>query len=643
MRIGVWIRVSTEDQARGESPKNHEHRARMYAELKGWKIVELYDLSGVSGKSVIEHSEAKRMLTDIASGKIQALIFSKLARLARNTRELLEISDHFQKHNANLVSLEESIDTSTPAGRLLFTVIGALAQWEREEISARVSASVPVRARQGKPTGGKGPFGYMWVDKQLVINPAEALIVKEIFNTFLETKKLMTTAKIMTEKGYRSRNKTKFGKTTVKRILTDPTYKGMKRANYSKSKGNKKSWELKPQKDWVYFEVEPLILQDTWNEVNSVIKQNAVPFPTTPPQLGKYTFSGLVICGDCNQKMYVMKYDGMKIPRYSCRGCKTKINEDILLKQFKEGIKCMVVNPEQLHELQEANESVIQAKDNQLKSLRFELKAIDRKIDNLLDLVNDGSLDRKIFSERIRGLQERKQQIETEMPRLEGEINFIKTSELGKDYLFTKAATLYALWDTIDHDSHVKIARELISGIIIKKDELIFEYFYLPELMELCKPDHIFRGADTFAKQPKYTLILSRPKELPKGYIFSPETIGEHIRKRRLDLGLLQIEVARVIGVTESTVWNWEHGTEPELRHMPKIIEFLGYVPFECPDDPVRKLRYFKRANGLSYERLGAMMGRDPDQLTDWLSGRVSPSRKNMEVIKNFLTEKNLY
>ncbi|MDP2753685.1 MAG: helix-turn-helix transcriptional regulator [Nitrospirota bacterium] len=65
------------------------------------------------------------------------------------------------------------------------------------------------------------------------------------------------------------------------------------------------------------------------------------------------------------------------------------------------------------------------------------------------------------------------------------------------------------------------------------------------------------------------------------------------MRKRRLGLGLLQIDVAKMIGVTESTVWNWEHRTESELRHMPKIIEFLGYVPFECPEDPIGRLRYF--------------------------------------------------
>jgi site-specific DNA recombinase len=117
--VGIWIRVSTEDQARGESPEHHETRARLYAEAKGWTVKEVYDLSGVSGKSVMTHPEAERMLADIRSGHITGLIFSKLARLARNTRELLEFSDIFREHGADLVSLQEAIDTTSPAGRLV--------------------------------------------------------------------------------------------------------------------------------------------------------------------------------------------------------------------------------------------------------------------------------------------------------------------------------------------------------------------------------------------------------------------------------------------------------------------------------------------------------------------------------------------
>ena len=94
-RVGIWIRVSTEDQAQSDSPEHHEHRARSYSDVKGWKVIEVYHLEAVSGKSVMPHKEAKRMISDVEKGHITGLIFSKLARLARNTKELLEFADIF--------------------------------------------------------------------------------------------------------------------------------------------------------------------------------------------------------------------------------------------------------------------------------------------------------------------------------------------------------------------------------------------------------------------------------------------------------------------------------------------------------------------------------------------------------------------
>ena len=108
--VGIWIRVSTEDQARGESPEHHEKRARFYAESKGWDVKEVYHLETVSGKSVMGQPETQKMLGLIKFGHITGRIFSKLARLARDTKEPLEFAYILREHNADLISLQESSD-----------------------------------------------------------------------------------------------------------------------------------------------------------------------------------------------------------------------------------------------------------------------------------------------------------------------------------------------------------------------------------------------------------------------------------------------------------------------------------------------------------------------------------------------------
>jgi DNA-binding XRE family transcriptional regulator len=106
-----------------------------------------------------------------------------------------------------------------------------------------------------------------------------------------------------------------------------------------------------------------------------------------------------------------------------------------------------------------------------------------------------------------------------------------------------------------------------------------------------------------------------------------------------MDLRLYQREAAERIGVSESTIWNWERGVEPELRFIPKIIAFLGYSPFPRPHDLLERLRHFKFVQGLSYIRLGKLMQRDPEQLTDWLTGRKRPCKKNVRKIESFLVK----
>ena len=132
-------------------------------------------------------------------------------------------------------------------------------------------------------------------------------------------------------------------------------------------------------------------------------------------------------------------------------------------------------------------------------------------------------------------------------------------------------------------------------------------------------------------------LKIPAPPELTQ----KPATLGDHLRRRRLELGLYQKNVAAQIGVTTSTIWNWEHGWTIDLRYIPRVIAFLGYNPIPCPDDLLERLAWYKQVNGLTLEKLGAEMGRDPEQLADWLNGRHKPCRRNREEVERFLAEPN--
>jgi site-specific DNA recombinase len=466
-QVGIWIRVSTEDQAQGDSPEHHERRARAYAEAKGWTVVEVYRLDAVSGKAVIDHPDAKRMLADIKKGKITGLIFSKLARLARNTRELLEFADYFRDYEADLVSLGESIDTSSAAGRLFYTMIAAMAQWEREEIAARVSASVPIRAKLGKPLGGQSPYGFLWKEGKFTAEPSEAPIRKLMYELFLKYRRKKTVARLLNEQGYRTRGGAAWSDTTIDRLLRDPTAKGIRIANYTKNVGKGKPVELKPESDWVYHSCERIISDELWGEVNAVLDAQRRP-GKQPTKQTVHLFAGKAIC-ECGGKLYVQTSNKS---RYVCQKCKIKIPIVDLEGIFHEQLRTYAVSREEVRSHLQAANDLVHQKEELISVLESERNKIAKQQNTYIDLFQAGKLSKDDFGTRYGPLADRLKEIEEELPVLEASRDVLRINSLSAEEVMVAAADLHSRWPSLSREEQRSIIEAIVERITVGKDEI---------------------------------------------------------------------------------------------------------------------------------------------------------------------------
>ena len=484
--VGIWIRVSTDDQAQGESPEHHEERARWYCNSKGWEVTAVYHLEAISGKSVIEHPEARRMQKDIEEGKITSLVFSKLARLARSTKELLSFADFFRDHNADLISLQEAIDTSTPSGRLFYTVIAAMAQWEREEIASRVAASVPVRARLGKPLCGAAPFGYRWEgekNKRLVLDELEAPVRKLMYEIFARTKRKKTTAKELNKLGYRTRKGGRFADSSIDRLLRDPMAKGIRRANYSKSHGPNKGWELKPSSEWVLTDCPAIVSEELWNDCNQYLIEQYQQ-RRKPGRQSLYQLAGFVEC-QCGKKMYV--YHSNRL--YSCKRCKNKISVDDIDEIFRIQLKSFLFTETGIGAYREEIENLLKEKTALLAVAKAKAKAkgIDEKMGQLVVMRVQKELSPDDFTRHYQPLKTQLLALEDNISRLYTEVQSLEVQVNSSETVISDARDLYTRWQQLPFEDKRTIIECITEQIIVDSKDITFRLAYLPTHISLPK------------------------------------------------------------------------------------------------------------------------------------------------------------
>src|SRR3990172_195997 len=222
----IYVRVSTHEQAtQGYSLNAQQEALENYAKALGYEIHEVYRDEGKSAKDM-NRPQMTQMLADAETKKFSAIFIYKLDRFSRSIKDLILTIDKLKDWGIDFVSLQDRIETTSASGKLMFHIIGAFAEFERNVIGDRTKFGMQRKAHEGGFIT-KAPKGYKLVNKKLVINESEADVVRSIFNKFLnEDISLTQLAK-------------NYGLTTsgLKKLLQNTTYIGKTKFADEESQG----------------------------------------------------------------------------------------------------------------------------------------------------------------------------------------------------------------------------------------------------------------------------------------------------------------------------------------------------------------------------------------------------------------------
>lgn len=228
IRACIYTRVSTEKQdMEGYSIEEQERLCKGIIEAKEMEYVKTYSDPGISGKTM-DRPALQEMIKAINNGEIDAVVILKLDRLSRSQKDTLTIiEDILIANNITLISVKETLDTSTAWGRAMIGILASFNQLDRENIVQRTTMGRNAKAAQGEYAGGRPPFGYKATPEGLIVEEKEAEIVRVIFELKEQGYSQVKTAKELNARGYRRKDGKEFSNSTVQVVLENKdTYLG---------------------------------------------------------------------------------------------------------------------------------------------------------------------------------------------------------------------------------------------------------------------------------------------------------------------------------------------------------------------------------------------------------------------------------
>lgn len=316
---GIYIRVSTEDQAReGFSLPEQERRLRAMCEFKGYNIYKVYKDSGISAKTGNHRPAFEELLNDIRNKNCNTIVVLKLDRLTRSVYDWENILKFLEENNAYLDCANDDVNTTNANGKMVSRILTSVSQQEIERTSERTKMGLEGAVANGHLT--KVPFGYMrdinGIDKKkVIIDPVTAPVVKRIFEVYTNGASAQETADTINREYPFLDEPIK--RRRIENIVINEIYAGMYVYN------KRAEQEGKAKSKIIRNVVDPIIDLETWDKAKERHGCNII----TKKKKHTYIFMRKIKCPKCNKDIlggtYCFGKSGQQYKYYQCNRCRS--------------------------------------------------------------------------------------------------------------------------------------------------------------------------------------------------------------------------------------------------------------------------------------------------------------------------------
>lgn len=458
-RIGFYIRVSTEKQAKETEGSLTSQKQRLESEVQRrnlgfpggrWgEVVRVYIEEGRSGKDT-NRPEYQKMLADIQTGTVNVVMVTELSRLSRSVSDFLRFMELLQSYNSDFICPQYDFDTTSAAGRVFVIILMALAQFERELTAERTKNNFYARALRGLCNGGKPILGYDRDPQnkaKRIVNEPEAAIVRKIFESYLENGSIRSTTDAVNQLGVRTKAYTTrdgkavggqlFVPNSIHGILSNPVYLAKREVN--KQNKGKDSAALKDSEKYQVVPAtwEPIVQEETFNLVQEKLEENRESFRHDQWKTYPFLFSKRLNCLDCGAEIHSLSGTGRsrKYSYYRHRGkCPTgfeSIHADKLETLVLKRLEKLDAVPGLIEALTTKQHQTVSDSAPKLmaerNALEVELRETQKKAEAIVDRIASlpKNVDADFLITAVSDLKQRRVQISDSIARLDIELESI--------------------------------------------------------------------------------------------------------------------------------------------------------------------------------------------------------------------------